>query len=57
MTALRILVEVLRAIPDVVRTFRSKPRVEQRVVTEPIKPATKYPSASIINAESERRDF
>lgn len=54
MSAVRVLVELLKAIPDVVRAFRPKKPLPPRVDVRPI---STYPSATIITEKGERRDF
>lgn len=49
-----VLVEALKAIPDIVRAFRKPKPLPAPVKTEPL---STHPSATHIDASGNRRDF
>lgn len=56
MSAGKVLLELLRALPAMVRAFRPSKPLPPAVKTEPIKPASTYPAMTIIDEKGNRRD-
>jgi hypothetical protein len=57
MSAWKVILEVLRAVPAIVRVFRQPRPIPAPVKTEPLKPTSTYPAMTIIDRDGNRRDL
>jgi hypothetical protein len=57
MSAGKGLLELLRALPALIRAFRPSKPLPPAVKTEPLKPTSTYPAMTIIDRDGNRRDL